>query len=253
MLLPQYWLRQQRLQRALRDYPMYDPPHKFEERLLPKEKALENFQYFKDVRLERVSFFNNWLESEFGIQASLEDKGVENLLDWAADYIAVIMPSNDFWQTVKVYNGYAKSWAGEYAGVNAYFDLGATLGEAIIRRRPTLRWQMEWSLADYPNIEQTVSKPTMNMLLGRQRDIRARMRSECSGIRRPVLASAIHAVEYEPVYGCLSTYFGLEYEPATVEYRIKTRTMPKGLRAGNGPYLRNWMKLALTPSASSKD
>ena len=30
------WLRKRRLERALREYPLYDPPHKVEERLLSR-------------------------------------------------------------------------------------------------------------------------------------------------------------------------------------------------------------------------
>lgn len=41
--LPQAYLRRLWLRRALRDYPLYDPPHKVEERLLSKAKAKENF------------------------------------------------------------------------------------------------------------------------------------------------------------------------------------------------------------------
>jgi hypothetical protein len=49
---PQVKLRRFRLERALREYPLYDPPHKVEERLLASEKAAENFDYFMRMRCE---------------------------------------------------------------------------------------------------------------------------------------------------------------------------------------------------------
>ena len=252
MLLPKYYLRQQRLQRALVEYPIYDPPYKTAERLLPKEQALENFRYFMDVRQERVRNFNIWLKSKFGVDANFEKKGIENALEWAADYIPIIMPSYDFWQTCLVFATYAKPWSGEYAGANAFFDFGAMLGEAFIHHRPNLRWQMEWSLSDYPDIEQSLSKETLIFLRSRVRDIRDWNRSEVSGYRRPILASAADAVEYESPYDSINTYFGLEFEPTTIEYAIKTRSMPKGLRAGNSMHLKEWIDLALTRSNNSQ-
>ncbi len=157
MLLPQYWLRRERLKRALVNYPMYDPPHKVEDRVLPREKALENFQYFLDVRQERVRFFINWLVSKFGVEASLKQKGIKHTIEWAENYIGILMPL-DTWKTSEVFIGYAKPWTGRYAGANALFDLGATLGEAIIHQRPCLTWQMEWSFSDYPDIERQSSE-----------------------------------------------------------------------------------------------
>ena len=56
MLLPKYWFRRLRLRRALTNYPVYDPPHKSEERILSEDKALANFKYFMDVRQARVAF-----------------------------------------------------------------------------------------------------------------------------------------------------------------------------------------------------
>jgi hypothetical protein len=56
MILPQAWLRRMGLRRASRDYPLYDPRHKIEERLLTKEKATENFDYSVRARLQRLAY-----------------------------------------------------------------------------------------------------------------------------------------------------------------------------------------------------
>src|SRR5262245_47094335 len=129
---PQDKRRQSRLRQALLKYPLYDPPHKAEERVLPAEKALENFRYFTDVRTQRVAYFVQWLRDEFGIEASLESAGMDATLDWARDYVPVIMPSDNIGRSADVRHCYAQPWVGEHAGTNAFVDLGAMLGEAII-------------------------------------------------------------------------------------------------------------------------
>ena len=244
MLLPKYWLRQQKLQRALADYPIYDPPHKVEERLLPKEKALENFQYFLDVRQERVRFFTDWLVSKFGIEASNELNGIWNTIDWAENYVGILMPP-DTSRTSEVFIGYTSPWVGRYAGANALFDLGATLGEAIIHQRPNLTWRMEWSLSDYSGVDRISSKETLTILRSRERDVRQKSREPYSGYRRPVIASPDNASEYEAVYNYVLTYFFLTNQSVTIEYAVKHLETPKGLLSGNRRYLRDCMERIL--------
>ena len=107
-LRPQYKRRQSRLRQALLKYPLYDPPHKAEERVLPVEQALENFRYFMDVRKDRVTYFMQWLRDEFGIDASLEPAGIDATLDWARDYVPVIMPYDNHDRDPAVYYGRAE-------------------------------------------------------------------------------------------------------------------------------------------------
>ena len=242
MLQPKYWLRERRLRRALVSYRIYDPPHKVEERVLPKEKALENFQYFMRVREERVRFFIDWLSHEFGTEASIDQVGIENILDWAGNYIPIIMPSHDRRQTADVYHCYAEPWTGEYAGANAFFDLGAMLGEAIISRHPNLRWQMEWSLSDYKIVQEASSEKTMTILRCREREIREAKREKWSEYRRPIVASASDPIVYEPIYEILDTYFGLVRQDITMKSAVKNATVPEGLRSGRQSYLRDWFR-----------
>jgi hypothetical protein len=253
MLLPKYWLRQRRLRRALVDYPIYDPPYKSEERTLPEEKALANFEYFLSVRQARVRFFSVWLAHEFGVAAGFDQRGLEQVLHWAQDYVCVLMPSDNFWLNATVFCAYARPWTNEYAGANVLFDFATMLGEAFIHHRPDLRWQMEWSLSDYQDIEKRVPRETMLVLRCRQRDIRALKQDVCSGYRRPLLASATDPVEYEDVFGCVMTYYGYVSTAATVEHAWKVFPMPKGLRpTTRSEYLKNWVHFALTRSNSSQ-
>lgn len=244
MLLPQYWLRQQRLQRALLDYPIYDPPHKSEERILPKDQALENFQYFLDVRLDRVEFFNNWLSSHFGVKAGLDQKGIENTLDWAENYVGIILPL-DIRKTAEVFFCYELPWTGDYAGANPLFDLAATLGEAIIRLRPELRWRMEWSLSDFLGVESALPRETMAMLRCRERDIREMKRDKWSGYRRPLLASHDDPIKLESTLGYVENYQGLMSQSVTVASAFAEMQRPKKMRIFplNRDSLRNrWIK-----------
>jgi hypothetical protein len=58
--------RKRELQRALGEYPLYNPPHKVELRLLTKERAAESFDYFMAVRLVRVAYPQSWLQRHSG-------------------------------------------------------------------------------------------------------------------------------------------------------------------------------------------
>ena len=59
MLLPQAWMRKRSLERALRGYPLYDPPHKVEERLLAGEGRWRKLNYFMRVREQRLAAFSS--------------------------------------------------------------------------------------------------------------------------------------------------------------------------------------------------
>jgi len=91
MILPQIWLRKRWLERALRDYPLYDPPHKVEERMLSKEKATENFEYFMGVRLQRLAYLQGWLREHFGVKVTLDQKGMRALNDWGNKYAGLLL------------------------------------------------------------------------------------------------------------------------------------------------------------------
>ena len=241
-LRPQYKRRQSRLRQALLKYPLYDPPHKAEERVLPVEQALENFRYFMDVRKDRVTYFMQWLRDEFGIDASLEPAGIDATLDWARDYVPVIMPYDNHDRDPAVYYGRAEPWVGDYAGANAFVDLGAMLGEAIILRRPHLRWQMEWSLSDYPGIERTADAKTMTMLRCYEKGDLELKREKWSGYRRPIIASPSDPVVYEPVYSSLDSYFFVLTQHITIKAAFREASEPEGLRSYNFLYLRDWFE-----------
>jgi len=145
MRLPLIWPRKQKpeplvpLEPLLKDYPLYDPPHKVEERVLPREQALENFDYFLRVRHERVAYLTNWMREKFGATLTPDQQGVAAMNRWMVQYGGLLLPS----QTVEnSYFSYDPPWTGEGAGCNVVFDLATAFGEFLITNCPNLHWEM---------------------------------------------------------------------------------------------------------------
>lgn len=136
-------LRKSRLERALREYPLYDPPHRVEERLLSKEKAAENFDYFMRVRLDRVTHFRDWLREEFRFKISLDEKGMRALCLWASRYAGFLLAKDADGYPTNSYFTYDPPWAGENIGCNVVFDFGIVVGQAILANCPKLRWDFD--------------------------------------------------------------------------------------------------------------
>jgi hypothetical protein len=137
------WLRKRRLERALRGYPLYDPPHKVEERLLSRERAAENFDYFMLVRLQRLAYFRDWLRRHFGVAVTLNERGVRALNRWAVGYAGLLLVKEADGNPTRSYFTYDPQWTGDNVGQNVVFDMGITLGEAIIANCPKLRWDFD--------------------------------------------------------------------------------------------------------------
>jgi len=143
MLPFRVWLRKSRLERALWGYPVYDPPHKVEERLLSREAAAENFDYFMRVRLDRFANFRNWLREQFGIQVSLDERGMRALCRWGNRYAGLLLAKGADGYPTRSYFTYQPSWTGENAGYNVLLDMGITFGEAILANCLKLRWELD--------------------------------------------------------------------------------------------------------------
>jgi hypothetical protein len=143
MLLPHMWLRKLWLRHTLRRYPLYDPPNKVEERLLSPEKARENFDYFMQVREQRVAFFYEWLHRHFWITLTPDSDGVRALNRWGNRYAGLLLERNPRGNLTHTYFTYDPAWTGDNAGCNALFDMGITLGESLIACCPKLRWDFE--------------------------------------------------------------------------------------------------------------
>jgi hypothetical protein len=163
-------VRQRRLRRILLDYPLYDPPHKAEERTLSEKAALENFEYFMSTRLDRAANFTGWLRENFGVRFSMDLVGVRAACRWGnkfAGLLPVGSPS-DITMSAPFFK-YQPIWRQEYAGYNVIFDMGTTYGEALLAQRPTLCWAFS---------------PSVDLLT---ENARAYQKEFLSGYRRPQL------------------------------------------------------------------
>jgi hypothetical protein len=145
VISPIDWLRRRRLQEALVGYPVYDPPHRREERLLSREQAIENLDYFLRVRHERLARFQDWLRQRFGVALTLDRQGVVALNRWGNKYAGLLIPGGPERAS---YFTYEPRWVGDHAIYNVIFDAGIAFGEAIIAACPKLHWAVDptWRL-----------------------------------------------------------------------------------------------------------
>jgi hypothetical protein len=143
MIRPQMWLRNRRLQRALRDYPLYDVPHKVEDRLLPRDAAAENFAYFMDVRHQRLAHLQEWLKEFFGTTVTTDEWGLGTLCRWGVKYAGLLMTREPIGRARSCFDSYTPLWTGVNAGYNVVFDMGILLGESIIASCPNIRWDFD--------------------------------------------------------------------------------------------------------------
>lgn len=209
------------VEHALHHYPLYDPPHKVEERRLPKEKAAENFDYFMRVRMKRVAEFRDWLQRRFAVTVTLDEKGVRALGRWGNDYAGWLLargadghpqsPDTHY----HPYYAYDPPWTGENAGMNVVFDIGITLGEAIIANCPKLHWDFDPTSAILPR--------TARML----------KRTPGLGFQRPMLTGFDNpAYQSMPLENAF--YFALDMmKLTTVEGIEKFDDQPRGFKCLN--------------------
>ena len=209
------------VERALHDYPLYDPPHKIEERRLPKDKAAENFDYFMRMRMKRVAQFREWLQQHFTVTVTLDEEGVRALGRWGNDYAGWLLvrgaeghpQSSDTYY--RAYYAYDPPWTGENSGMNVLFDIGITLGEAIIANCAKLHW-------DFDPISEILPR-TARML----------KRTPGLGFQRPMLTGFDNPA-FESIPLEVAFYFALDMmKLTTVEGIEKFESQPRGFRRLN--------------------
>jgi hypothetical protein len=142
-MLPQAWLRQQWLGRALRNYPLYDPPHKAEEYLLSRAQAQENFDYFMRTRQERMAFLMVWLQRNFRVTITMDADGVRALNRWGNKYAGLLQLKDTEGNPTDSFFTYQPLWVDGNAGCNVLFDTGTLFGEIVIANLPKLHWALE--------------------------------------------------------------------------------------------------------------
>lgn len=141
MIHPRYWIKHLVARRALRDYPLYDVPHKRLEREMTEAEAQENFDYFMSVRDSRLTYFTDWMRRRFSIKATLDGDGIIAVSDWADEYAGGLIRT-DSHISLDVWASYNPIWREAYAGFNVMTDIGIFLGEYLIAKRPRLAWEV---------------------------------------------------------------------------------------------------------------
>jgi hypothetical protein len=140
LIYPNLFFKHLKARRAIRDYPLYDAPNKQQEETLDESRVQENFAYFMEVRLDRLSFFQNWLWERFGVTASLDGDGVLALNAWINAYGGGLI--GDEPDVMTIFATYEPAWVEEYAGYNVMIDIGIFVGEYLIAKRPQLHWEI---------------------------------------------------------------------------------------------------------------
>jgi hypothetical protein len=133
-----YYLAKKRIEHALLDYPVCDPPHQGIEMAMSHGQARENFEYFMSERLQRLEYLNTFM-SHFGVSLSYTEPAKQQLDRWFWKYGGLLHVEE---KGASAFHTRNPKWMGNRAGFNIIFDLGTLLGEWVIRENPFLFWEM---------------------------------------------------------------------------------------------------------------
>jgi hypothetical protein len=143
-----------RIKDAIADYPFYDRPCKQKPKLL--HQVQENFDYFMRVRLDRLAFFQSWLQTHFDVHASFDSDGALAVSRWLDRYGEGLLSGHD--RDQYSFPQYSKWWTKEDPTYSVIFDLGIFVGEFVIEKRPWCRWALMQETPDKPSIKKSITK-----------------------------------------------------------------------------------------------
>ena len=143
------------------NYPLYDCPHKNEDRLLTSAQAQENLQYLLDVRAFRVAQLRAWLKTYFFLDVSPDELGVWKIGAWISNYGQFLLPDR---QERIAFRSYQPVWIGSYRTCNIAFDLGIAFGEFTIRACPKLHWDCDAIPKHSPNLAKQMQQTSYSSL-----------------------------------------------------------------------------------------
>lgn len=149
------------LKKTLKDYPIYRPPYPGNPRRLVETQALDNYDYFMQVKTERLALVSELLD-RFDVQVNPSHPRREDLL------------TLDAWAYQQWPNLYHKSLAGmvvpdfDQASPllpirSLLFDVALLLGECYLTLSPEAQWYMDTSKAS--QVEERPSNFRMVVLL----------------------------------------------------------------------------------------
>ncbi len=234
MFTPVVWLRRRWLAKAMLGYPVYDPPHRSEERLLSREDAIQNFNYFMQHKDDRTTHFRKWLKKYFGINITDDQMGFRNLNSWAVSYSGLLYPMGGSPDPFIDYNTY---WEGDFIGCNVLYDFGITVGQLTILNCPGLSWAFD---------------PTAELLPKTAAMLR---REWGSGFQQPYLIGGRNpAWSYAPIHNAGQFALRMMRIQTNPKSRAKFRHEPKRMKAMTLNLLVNQFQSAMNyVSASYED
>jgi hypothetical protein len=185
MRSPIDWLKQRRVKEAVRNYPIYSPPNKQEERTLPDSAVAENFEYFLRTRHQRTTFLRDWLREHFRVSTFPEEPDAAPILVWLSRYGEQLLNATPWNSSFYTYD---PPWTDEFAGYNVLFDVGTVIGESVVRQSVNVEWATDWATSRYRDEElQSLKGEDLESLRGLERYWKHELRKQASGIRRPIL------------------------------------------------------------------
>lgn len=133
-----HWLNEARLKRVLVGYPVYDPPHRGIEMMMPERDARENYEFFLAQKADRVEGLRRFLQP-FGVSLDFTEQTKDQLDTWLATYAAFLYVL----ERGSSFLTHDPGWTGARLGFNVIFDLALFLGDFAIHESPGLRWEMD--------------------------------------------------------------------------------------------------------------
>jgi hypothetical protein len=124
---------------ALDDYPLFKFPYEARETELPRDQALKNYDYFIEVKDQRLQLMRDWFQSHFHLDFDLTQQGAAALSRWLDRYAKYAI--DDHYSNFDVaFDTYKPAWLGRYRCLNLIYDTGIYYGEHVISRHPFLYW-----------------------------------------------------------------------------------------------------------------
>ena len=125
------------IRRAIKDYPVYQPPHTGCSAMLSSVHLQENFDFFLSEKETRIAALRSFL-SLFKIELRIENS--EALGSWMERYgrHLVAMPNDSLMCMFE----HRPMWAGKYSLLNLINDIAIVAGQMIIVKNRDVYWKL---------------------------------------------------------------------------------------------------------------
>lgn len=143
-----------KVQRGLRDYPIYTPPFARSTPSLSAKEMDANYNHFLEHKAARLESIAEYLDA-FSVQLRYEPDALLTLERWLYRYGGHLVPAGGGQVTPRgaprmasaLFN-YEPAWVGRYHGLNVINDIAIFAGEYIIANSDDARWGMWYGDGD---------------------------------------------------------------------------------------------------------